>query len=191
MERVLRNKEFYAKLHGYDLVNGNIYIDRSRPVAWSKIIAARALLQKYDYVMYIDMDAIIMNFSIPIEAFIAAGNFNDLIMTEDWSGANSGVWIAKNTSWMTGFLDECYRQRQLVPPTTKDGKKYPFEYEQRAFHYLLDTKKWRERDLPKYPADRVAENRRHVTYLPQCAMNSYTMHPLDGRGRRKETQVSS
>ena len=29
-------------------------------------------------------------------------------------------------------------------------RKYPFEYEQRAFHYILQTKKWRQRGLPVY-----------------------------------------
>lgn len=32
-------------------------------------------------------------------------------------------------------------------------------------------------------------NRKHITYLPQCSFNSYSMHPMDLRGSRDATQV--
>jgi hypothetical protein len=33
-------------------------------------------------------------------------------------------------------------------------------------------------------------NRKHIEYVPQCAFNSYSMHPMDLRGGRESTQVS-
>ena len=33
---------------------------------------------------------------------------------------------------------------------SRQGIPYPFEYEQRSFHYLLQTQVWRTRGLPKY-----------------------------------------
>jgi hypothetical protein len=38
MLRVRQNKEFYAKYHGYTFVDGNSYVDHTRPVAWSKLL---------------------------------------------------------------------------------------------------------------------------------------------------------
>jgi hypothetical protein len=34
--------------------------------------------------------------------------------------------------------------------SSASGIKYPFEYEQRAIHYIFQTDKWQERNLPKY-----------------------------------------
>ncbi len=44
------------------------------------------------------MDCVIMNPSVKLESFIsAAGRGADLIMTEDWSGANTGVYVLADT----------------------------------------------------------------------------------------------
>ena len=191
MKRVAANKEAYCRMHGYDYINGNDYIDRKdgRPVAWFKLPAVEKSLAKYDYVMYIDMDALIMNMNISIEEFVASSDGKDLIMTQDWGGVNTGVWIAKKSAWTSFFLMEAFNQKQLVKERAPDGTPYPFEFEQRAFHYLLNTKKWRSRHLPSYKGD-VKSIREHVKYLPQCAFNSYCVHPFDlYKGRYSETQV--
>lgn len=46
MQRVMENKEFYAKYHGYTLVNANAFVDYSRPVAWSKLLAVESTLNR-------------------------------------------------------------------------------------------------------------------------------------------------
>ena len=118
---------------------------------------------------------------------VDSSNGADLILTEDWSGPNSGVWIAKNSPWARKFMRLAFDQKQLMNDYAANGRKHPFEYEQRAFHYLLDTEKWRSRGLPRYTGD-VIEMRRHVVSLPQCAMNSFSMHPLELRGSREVSQ---
>ena len=81
----------------------------------------------------------------------------------------------------------------MVQKKTPAGTKYPFEYEQRVFHHLLESRIWLERHLPRYPGGNgatpveishhaVNDMRQHVSVLPQCAFNSYCMHPLDKRG---------
>ena len=70
-------------------------------------------------------------------------------------------------------------------PYADNGAKHPFEYEQRAFHYLMDTDVWKSRGLPRYKPDEVTEIRKHVKVLPQCTMNSFSMHPLEYRGDRE------
>jgi hypothetical protein len=218
MEMVMRNKQNYAKLYGYDVLNGNSVIDLSRPVAWSKILAVERHLSGYDYLFYIDMDAVVMNPAVRLESLIAAAAATgagtgdaDFIMTEDWNGLNTGVWFAKNTAWAKAFLQLAWNQSQLIPPLslTPPYGKHPFEYEQRAFHYLLDTQVWRDRKtLPRYRGEGVVvgssvgqgrrqkasksseEMRRHFALLPQCSMNSYSLHPLDPYyADREDSQV--
>src|SRR5690606_10675141 len=78
------------------------------------------------------------------------------------------------------FLQEAWDQDQFTQPG------YPFEYEQRAVHYLLRTKIWKDRRLPKYPGD-IADIRRRVYLMDQCVMNSYAVHPLYMKADRQKS----
>ena len=130
------------------------------------------------------MDIVIMNMDKTIEKLIEVSNGGDLIMTEDWSGPNTGVWIANNSPWTKKFLRLAFEQKQLDAKYAENGAKHPFEYEQRAVHYLMNTPLWISRGLPTYKGD-IEEIRRHIHILPQCAMNSFSMHPLELRGNRE------
>lgn len=207
MSKVINNRLEYCNRHGYELINANEIIDHSRPAAWSKLKAVEKALRsgRFDYVMYIDMDAIIMNLDIPIEAFISAGNSGmrdkendesshqehppyDLIMTGDWNGPNTGVWLIRNSEWSLWFLTTLWDQTHLLNEKSPDGIAYPFEYEQRAFHFLMNTKVWQKRQLPTYRGDsqKICD---HISMvLPQCSFNSYSLHPLDYRGDREKAQ---
>ncbi|CAN0321775.1 unnamed protein product [Ectocarpus fasciculatus] len=98
-----------------------------------------------------------------------AGKESDLIVTQDWNGPNSGVILIKNSDFSRWLLQEWWDQKQFVKGP------YPFHYEQRAMHYLLQTDRWKEEGLPFY-AD-YAVVRAHTAVLDQCAMNSYLVHP--------------
>ena len=192
MTRVLRNRYFYCKKYGYTLLNANHLIDKSRPTAWSKLIAMEHYLAigNLDYIVYIDMDIVIMNFEVRLEKFISAVSdvtkttSPDIIMTKDWGGLNTGVWFAKNTNWTRALLLEAWNQKDLLKKYSRNGRKHPFEYEQRTFHYLTDSNVWRQRALPKYPGNSSAILS-HIAVLPQCAMNSYSLHPFYWKGKRE------
>lgn len=186
MSRVLKNRGEYSRLHGYSIVVANDILDQSKPPAWSKLLAADKYLDKYDYLMYIDMDIVIMNMTVKAEHFIQLAPEKDIIMTEDWNGPNTGVWLVKKSAWSHWFLQTTFNQTQLVPKMSSEGIAYPFEYEQRAVHYLLDTQIWRQRGLPKWPGD-IQEIRNHFFFLPQCAMNSYIMYPYYWNGDREQS----
>lgn len=188
MKRVVQNKENYAKYHGYTMIDGNKYVDKTRGVSWFKLLAVDEALNRFDYVMYIDADAIIMDPKRPLDEFLIAGKDGDMIMTEDWSGLNGGVWIAKSSPWTHWYMKELWNQTHLIPRYSPDGKtKHIFEWEQRAFHYSIQSDMWIERGQPVYPGDHLAI-RSHIKYLPQCAFNSYSMHPMDDRGGRDKHQ---
>jgi len=113
MRRIINNRNVYAKLHNYDVINANHLIDNSRPIAWSKLLAVKYYLREYDYIFYTDMDAIIMNLFQPLSLFIEHENRHDvdvfknkeqtgdeliadvsqkdIIMTNDWNGPNTGM----------------------------------------------------------------------------------------------------
>jgi hypothetical protein len=146
----------------------------------------------FDYVFYVDMDAIIMNLEQSLDHFIeAAGPNKDFIMTSDWNGINSGVWLARNSDFTRWFLSTAWNQSHLVPSVSAEGITHPFEYEQRAFHYLLDTPEWQQTGLSRYqpPAGvTIASIRSHFAVLPQCAFNSYSVYFFDFRADREASQ---
>jgi hypothetical protein len=57
----------YAKKWNYDFVEVKESWDESRPYAWTKLLAIRDLLDKYDFVFYVDSDALILRDDIDIE----------------------------------------------------------------------------------------------------------------------------
>ena len=157
MQRVIRNRQEYARRHGYTLINANTLVDPALPAAWSKLRAMDHYLSKtrplaagqtnstaaapasrlsdatppvstsvtssstnpgsppgplfdhsppgphppprplFDYVLYVDMDVVLMDLSRRLEDFIdAAHTANaqaDLIMGEDWNGPNPSPYI--------------------------------------------------------------------------------------------------
>lgn len=187
MERVIRNRDDYAARHKYTVVTANDLLDKTRPAAWSKLKAMDHYLHNFDYLMYIDMDVVIMNPTAPLSVFIDMAPDADFIMTEDWNGVNTGIWLAKNTPFAHWFLQTAWNQTQLIPKKSKEGIAHPFEYEQRAFHFLLNTDIWQKRHLPHYRGD-IEEIRKHFFLLPQCAFNSYIMHPMYWNGDREKSQ---
>eukprot|EP01102_Stenamoeba_stenopodia_P013984 TRINITY_DN4601_c0_g1_i2.p1 TRINITY_DN4601_c0_g1~~TRINITY_DN4601_c0_g1_i2.p1 ORF type:complete len:367 (-),score=68.66 TRINITY_DN4601_c0_g1_i2:33-1133(-) len=148
----LTNKQTYAKRHGYDFhVDLHMWIDKDRPVAWSKLLAIRKRLDEYKWVMWVDVDTLFMNFNIKLESLIDE-NY-DFIVTNDGSGLNSGVMLFRQSQWAKDFLLECYQQTQFL--IHKDI------YEQRSIQHLVNTN---------------PENGKHIKYLPQSSMNSYTRY---------------
>uniref|UniRef100_A0A7S2WUX7 Nucleotide-diphospho-sugar transferase domain-containing protein n=1 Tax=Rhizochromulina marina TaxID=1034831 RepID=A0A7S2WUX7_9STRA len=187
----LENKRQYAQRHGYDLVVARGKdIDRSRPAAWSKFKAMRKHLPRYDYLLYTDADTIVMNQEVKLESLVGDGSA-DVIITEDWNGVNTGVFMLRNSTWTYWFLREAWglqgseQEHMALHDRSAGGMKYPFEYEQRAVHYLLQTEIWTERHLPRYRPAITFEGAlqtsetmwRHVQLLPQCALNSYMLYP--------------
>jgi hypothetical protein len=196
----IQNKRAYCEKHGYSLkIADGQMIDRSRPAAWSKVLALRHYLPQFDWVLFMDTDTLVMNPEIRVESLI--DERYDVIISEDWSGVNTGVFLMRNSTWSWWLLDEVWKQHQLV------SGNYPFEYEQRAFHFLLQTSVWRARGLSRCESARATtrekrthftnrprrypgapEVRRHFKVIPQCALNSYMLSPFTLRGDRATSQ---
>ena len=114
-------------------------------ISWAKIKILLDVMQnrKYEWILWLDTDALIMNTSVFLEYFID-DNY-DLIITKDHHYLNNGVFILKNSKWSFDFLKTLWMTRS------------PLNDEQEAMiDYLADDK-----------------HKKHVKYLPQCSFNSY------------------
>jgi hypothetical protein len=115
-ERLLRlaSRSFgpFARRHGYDLHLHTATVDPSRPVPWSKIPILQDLLSRYEQVVWLDSDLVIVD---PRED-LPAPRFMTLVEHETKEGRmpNSGVWVLRSGADARRFLDEVWAQTDLI-----------------------------------------------------------------------------
>lgn len=161
-----KNKLDYCKRHGYKFIAARDQIDVSRPAAWSKFQVMLDYLDDYDYILWMDNDAIFIDKSRRIEDVILNGQYiSDLYFVKDQNGINSGVFLVKNTQFSKWYLKEAYRQKWLV-----NNMMAPFKYEQRAIHYLHNEDSIKR--LGAKPHPRSSEINAHTTIVDHTKMNS-------------------
>lgn len=56
----------YAARHGYNLELRTQIIDPSRPAPWSKVVLLRNLAERYDLLLWLDADLVIVDRSLDI-----------------------------------------------------------------------------------------------------------------------------
>lgn len=104
----------YARRHGYDLHLVDDVIDSSRPAPWSKIPLLRDLVQRYELVVWIDADAVIVDGSIDIADELLPGRF--LYLVEHTVGTeqrpNTGVMMLRGGDTAVRFLDSVWAQER-------------------------------------------------------------------------------
>ena len=104
------SKKDYCKLHGYDFV----YYDRNlcpdkHPV-WAKIPAVLNIIDKYDYVFWVDADAVIANKDFKVETLFGE---KDIYVSVDIKGINFGIFAVKNSETSKKFLKKIYEMYPL------------------------------------------------------------------------------
>ncbi|TVU39463.1 hypothetical protein EJB05_12883, partial [Eragrostis curvula] len=161
------NKRAYAAAHGYDFaVLPTGAIDTSRPPSWSKILALRTHLHRHHWLFWNDADTLVTNPAIPLErilfSVIGHNDFHespDLILTEDFSGVNAGMFFVRRSKWTESFLDRWWNQTSFIQfDSTKSG-------DNAALKYLI------EHLSPE-------EMQAHVRIAKmQCLFNSYPWTP--------------
>ena len=160
-----RNRDFYAKKHGYTsifLTNSSSSTGGRHPV-WSAIALPLLLLERHPefaFVMWMDCDALFINFEEKIEKLIArAGREKDLIISEDGRGLSGGNWIVRNSNWSRKFL------RSILENPSFDL--FDLRDQFGLLWTLLGPSSW-QRDggiFPKYPDE--------VGLVPQRLINAY------------------
>ncbi|KAG2394284.1 hypothetical protein C9374_004048 [Naegleria lovaniensis] len=122
------NKLFYAYKHGYDMIvyqkpfyKKSIWI---KP-AWNKIPMVEAQLENYEWIIWIDSDAIIMRHELTLEDIIEISKKADwrkkdheidLIISYDINaGINSGIFFMRNTEWSRNVLKQVQTSWKYIP----------------------------------------------------------------------------
>lgn len=123
MKLVEPNKRSYAERHGYDFIDESDIVDKKRPPSWSKILAVRKNLPKYDWIFWNDADSLVTNQNIALEdvLYSITGNMDyedmpDFIVTEDVTGVNAGMFFFRNSEWSMRFLDLWWNQTSFILP---------------------------------------------------------------------------
>ena len=98
-----------------------------RSFHWGKVKLVQELLDtdKFDYVLFLDADAIISDFNQNIEDFIDSDH--DMVFAEDvgyHSSMNTGVFLVKNSEWSKNFLKTWWESGEIYK-----GKDAPFGLE--------------------------------------------------------------
>ena len=97
----------FAERHDYDVVVGGDESIEDRAPAWNKVVLLRRLLQYYDYVLWIDADAIILDDSVDPVSLFEEHHYQALVRY-NWNGEEApctGVWLLKSVHRATAFLD--------------------------------------------------------------------------------------
>lgn len=108
--------EMYAKQHNLDaIILNNIVSDR--PLPWHKILIIKELFDEdYDYVIWIDADAIFVDSGKSLAEELEEGKDLYLVKHQIDSRVvpNTGVMVIKNSIWSRIFLDMVWEKEQYI-----------------------------------------------------------------------------
>lgn len=110
---MIDNRKEYAARHGYDVDIQDHSEDDTRPTSWSRVRYLIRRLPEYEWIFYIDGDAIVTNMAVRLEDLVDENC--DIIFGQDVLPynplMNAGVILARNTSWTIDWLEQV-----LAPP---------------------------------------------------------------------------
>lgn len=118
----------YCEHHGYTYIQHNDVLDSKRPATWSKIIAVKQQIRNFDWIFWIDADAIFFNHDIRIEDitdnnhyFFASKGMGDAWIKqyhsndENLFNLNVGTFIIKGKiAWSYSLLENWYSRDERL-----------------------------------------------------------------------------
>ena len=139
--------EAYCAQHGYgfrrELLSPEAMgsLAANRHLAWAKVALLRKLMNDssfhFDYLVWIDADALVLNHAVRLETFVETAAGADLIIGEDMADTdllNTGLMLFRRTSWCRELLrrwweesevrwhhEVCWDQTGLCRVLTRDG----------------------------------------------------------------------
>jgi hypothetical protein len=159
------NHREYAERHGYGCVTG---LWPGYDFHWVKTLCCALNLRKFDWIFWIDTDAVFMNPNGRIEDLIDPRY--DFLFCTDENGINAGTMLLRNCEWTGRFLQQCWNTRSTFgqhwnPEQTAMAHlltKYPgywMSYDSRRFNsnpynvqpwdFVLHAGGWSNRDRLK------------------------------------------
>jgi hypothetical protein len=115
----------YCEKHGYTYIQYNDVLDHSRPAAWSKILAVKRHINQFDWIMWIDADAIFFNHDTRIQEridesvnFIAGKACGDSWIdakSPDFVNVNTGCFLIRGKcDWSYSLMDQIYSRTECI-----------------------------------------------------------------------------
>jgi hypothetical protein len=144
------NKKFYCEKNNYTFVNYNERMSK-RHCPWDKILCLIKTINWFDYIIWIDADAIINNIDIKFEDIINENPEKDLLICKDPCFSvsaphcmiNTGVMIFKNSKISIDLLNDTWNIQNDYSIEKLDKYSYEgYPHEQGALANLLRTKKY-------------------------------------------------
>lgn len=112
-----RTLEKYAKTFGYHCEVSNRANLTGRHPSWMRILIIKDLFNRgYDYVMWVDSDALFVNFSNDIKNEIEEKKYLYLV-AHNINGENTpnlGVFLIKNCKWSIDLLDKMWSLEKYI-----------------------------------------------------------------------------
>jgi hypothetical protein len=183
------NKRSYADKHGYAFVARSkefaqqaMRPDQRRTV-WGKIDVIQKVLPKYDWVFWLDMDAVVMNSEQTIEDLFERVEINDqthfiIVRPGTDKMINAGVFLIRNTPWSFQFLDEIQNQTEWYRqgPSYEQGAMWDIMRREEFIQHtkFLDRENHLFNTFPKF----YQQNDFIVHFAPDKCPNSATLKGL-------------
>jgi hypothetical protein len=106
----------YAERYGYDAIVLRHRLDPSRPPSWDKVLLLRALVRRYDLVVWIDADAVVVDDAPDIGAALRPRRFLHLVEhhIDHQRVPNAGVLTFTGGRRSALFLDRVWAERRFV-----------------------------------------------------------------------------
>ena len=111
-ERFERNRIEYCQRHGYAHVAACENLEPARHPVWSKMKLLLRHLPEFDWMLWLDADALIVNRDITLESFVDSSA--DLIVTADHNGLNAGVFLLRNSPAAARFLELAWDRADCI-----------------------------------------------------------------------------
>ena len=111
LDQSLHTFRRFGERHGYDVVVGGEDVIEDRAPAWNKVLLLQNLLESYDYVLWIDADAIILDDSVDPVSLLGDGHYQALVRYR-WNEeecACTGVWLLRSVEKARAFLDAVWK----------------------------------------------------------------------------------
>jgi hypothetical protein len=171
----VKNKQAYCKKHGYDFYYFDTTLDSTRPTNWSKILAIQKILEtsNYDWIWWVDIDTLIMNFEYKLE-FIIDNNYEMIFTKNSRSHLGTSSCFFKNTDLVKCFLLDSY---QLEKPYLKNINVHEHGYEQQSFKLILENEQ-KYTSLIKFICQRICNSAYHVNDS-DVQMHDINLNDLD------------
>jgi hypothetical protein len=111
-----KNHAFYAKKHDYNYVSYYDSLVDFKYVTWNKVFAISDLISSFEYICWIDADAIFTNMDTTLESIIEQNPQKHLHVCDDIGGwrLNTGVMIWENCEWSTRVLKD-WSEMEKIP----------------------------------------------------------------------------